>query len=201
MEHERADRPGRLQLFVLGKLGLQHLFDLGRERERPSLAVLRRVRVQPDTAPGPIDVAPFERQHFARRPPARGEGEPDDVRERARTLRAVSVLPAPHRCRRSGPVREIRAACCAPCSIGTCGHCTSRPACTARLNARRSAASSRLISARLRRAVLPAASAMKARISARRDRRHAAALAEERQQVHRRSCPALRGSDRRPFVL
>jgi hypothetical protein len=74
MEDERADRAGGLEPFVLGKLALEDRLDLRREGKRPSLAVLRRVRVQPNTAPGPIDVPPFERQDFARRAPARGVG-------------------------------------------------------------------------------------------------------------------------------
>ena len=70
MKDEPADRASGLQPFVLSKLAREDRFDVGRERERASLAVLGRVRVQPDTAPGPIDVPPFERQDFARRPPA-----------------------------------------------------------------------------------------------------------------------------------
>jgi hypothetical protein len=45
VEDERADRPGCLQPFMFGKLALEDRFDVGRERERPGLAVLRRVRV------------------------------------------------------------------------------------------------------------------------------------------------------------
>jgi len=86
MEHERADRAGRLELLVNRQLCGQDLLEVDCERERPAFVVLRRVRVQSDAASVPIDVPPFERQHFGGGPPTRGECEPDDVRQLARPL-------------------------------------------------------------------------------------------------------------------
>ena len=45
MEHERADRAGGLELLVNRQLLGQDLLDVSREREDPTLTVLRRVRV------------------------------------------------------------------------------------------------------------------------------------------------------------
>lgn len=121
MEHERADRAGGFQTFVFGELSLEDLLDVRRERERARLAVLGRVRVQPDTAPCPVDIPPFQRQDFTGRPPAGGECEPDDVREGARRLAAVVAVLA--RFQRSAdflglvPFEKSPAACCAPSTL------------------------------------------------------------------------------------
>jgi hypothetical protein len=45
LEDERADGLNRLQPFMLSKLALQDRLDVGRKGKRPSLTVLRRVRV------------------------------------------------------------------------------------------------------------------------------------------------------------
>ena len=90
-----------------------------------AFAVLRRVRVQADTAPGPIDVPPFERQDFARRPPARGKREPDDVRQLARPLfafAAVSVASSAAQMRSICHDRGSPAACCVPSTSGSAGN-------------------------------------------------------------------------------
>ena len=129
VEDERADRAGRLQPLVLGELAFEDRFDLGRERERPSLAVLRRVRVQPNTAPGPIDVDAI-RAAALRSPcasPWRRRTSRRDAAASGRASQMAAIWSASR-----NPRRVLRS-----CNIGTCGHCTRRPACTANRNARR----------------------------------------------------------------
>ena len=58
MEHERADRAGRLELLVNRQLLRQDLLEVDCEREHSAFVVLRRVRVQTDAAAVPIDVTP-----------------------------------------------------------------------------------------------------------------------------------------------
>lgn len=123
------------------------------------------VRVQADAAPFPIDVPPFERLHFGGgSPPAKSE--PADVRHFARPLAlvlgrircfrsradAIDLVPFEEAAPRVAFLqhREVR-------------RFLNRRACRARLNDRRSAASSRLISAGLAPALCR--SAMKRRIS------------------------------------
>ena len=77
MEDARTDDL-QLSLKILGDRSLlfKQFAQLARHRERASLAVLRRARIEPDFAGGEIDLSPLERQHLAVDPPA------GDVRER-----------------------------------------------------------------------------------------------------------------------
>jgi len=145
MEDERHDLAPLLQPVVNREPVLEHLLDVGRERERARLAVLGRVWVQSHAAPVPIDVPPLQRKNLGRRPPAGRVSEADDVRELTDFLRpssAVSVASSAAQMRaiwsRSRkPVFVFRSF-----SIGKWGFASRRPACMARLNARRSTASS-----------------------------------------------------------
>jgi hypothetical protein len=69
-------------------LGFQHLPEIGRKREHTAFVVLRGGRVQPNLPGLEVDVAPFERQDFARRLP------PGDVGKRGHALKVLfEVVP------------------------------------------------------------------------------------------------------------
>src|SRR3954462_2324249 len=68
--HRDGTRAGRrrsaaLQVVGDGPLRLEQLTQFARHRKRATLPVLRAAWIEADFAGGEIDLAPFERQHFA----------------------------------------------------------------------------------------------------------------------------------------